>query len=367
MKQRVHTIDYFRGVMALSVMLYHFFSWSVGIPESDSLLGRLGIYAVSSFYIVSGISLYLVYRDSGWGWCEIKSFGLKRFLRLAPVYWLATALMVVLYGLGNSSYEPDWFNIFENFFLVFGLYNPDGYIPVGGWSIGNEFSFYVFFPLLMLSLNKRWSFAILMSFVFLSYGVFCFFILSSGKSLAQQWDSYINPLNQVFLFFSGVMAAWLKEYYYSPGKKVSLIIACAAVFIFVLYPASGDKINIVTGWARLIFTSACWAFCFSLLCMPNLSSRFLSKPLGFLGDRSYTIYMLHGASFLYFDRYVAPGLGIGSPEEKLVFLLFGLAPFVLLVSFFVYRYLEVPFIQLGKKLSVTYEERKAGEGPASAG
>ncbi|MDF9435908.1 acyltransferase [Chromohalobacter israelensis] len=353
--------------MALSVMLYHFFSWSVGVPESDSLLGRLGIYAVSSFYIVSGISLYLVYRNSRWGWREIKSFGLKRFLRLSPVYWLATALMVVLYSLGNNSYEPDWFNIFENLFLVFGLYNPDGYIPVGGWSIGNEFSFYVFFSLLMLSLNKRWVFASLMIFGLLSYGVFCFFILSSDKSLAQQWGDYINPLNQVFLFFSGVVAAWLKERYYSPGKKGAFIIACAAIFVFVFYPASGDKINIVTGWARFVFTSTCLAVCFSLLCMPNLSLKWLSKPLGFLGDRSYTIYMLHGASFLYFDKYVAPSLGIGRPEEKLVFLLFGLAPFVLLISFFVYRYLEVPFIQLGRKLSVTYTERKANKGPASAG
>jgi exopolysaccharide production protein ExoZ len=59
--KRLESLDYLRGLMAVSVMAFHYVSWSFVKPGADSLLGKLGIYAVSIFYILSGVSLSFVY------------------------------------------------------------------------------------------------------------------------------------------------------------------------------------------------------------------------------------------------------------------------------------------------------------------
>lgn len=64
---RVESLDYLRGLMALSVVIYHYISWSmstgssVDVIGSQFILGKLGIYAVSIFYILSGVSLAYIY------------------------------------------------------------------------------------------------------------------------------------------------------------------------------------------------------------------------------------------------------------------------------------------------------------------
>ncbi len=59
---RVESLDYLRGLLAVSVMIYHYVAWSGVELGADTVLGRLGIYSVSTFYILSGLSLGLVYR-----------------------------------------------------------------------------------------------------------------------------------------------------------------------------------------------------------------------------------------------------------------------------------------------------------------
>ena len=63
MIQRVDTLDYLRGVMAVAIMLYHFGSWKlIAVPEAVApLLNLLGIYGVSIFYVLSGAALSLIY------------------------------------------------------------------------------------------------------------------------------------------------------------------------------------------------------------------------------------------------------------------------------------------------------------------
>ena len=50
---RIESLDYLRGIMALSVMIYRLTSWNLYHPDASTLLGRLGIYAVSIFFILS--------------------------------------------------------------------------------------------------------------------------------------------------------------------------------------------------------------------------------------------------------------------------------------------------------------------------
>ena len=65
--KRVNNLDYLRGVCATCIMIFHYQTDLVGIPNSSSFLGKMGIYGVAIFYILSGLTLYHVYvsRRSG--------------------------------------------------------------------------------------------------------------------------------------------------------------------------------------------------------------------------------------------------------------------------------------------------------------
>ncbi|HOY69302.1 MAG TPA: hypothetical protein PLZ85_00405 [Methylotenera sp.] len=54
---RLDSLDWLRGLLAFSIMIYHLTSWEISPLESSHLLGRLGIYGVSMFFLLSGLSM----------------------------------------------------------------------------------------------------------------------------------------------------------------------------------------------------------------------------------------------------------------------------------------------------------------------
>ena len=60
---RLHNLDYLRGIAALSIMIYHYSLWTFGKFGAESFIGRIGVYGVSVFYVLSGLTLFYVYHD----------------------------------------------------------------------------------------------------------------------------------------------------------------------------------------------------------------------------------------------------------------------------------------------------------------
>lgn len=199
MQNRVQSLDYLRGLMAAAIMIYHYFLWSGSKFPAETILGRLGIYGVSIFYVLSGLTLYVVYNQK-LSFGNIHCYFLKRFFRIFPLLWLCIALTIYL-----NSRDCDPYTIFLNLSGLFGLIAPSKYIAAASWSIGNELFFYLLFPVILLSGRKYpriWPYIIGASFLVAFY--FAFNIIESGKAIAFQWKIYVNPLNQVVLFISGM-------------------------------------------------------------------------------------------------------------------------------------------------------------------
>ncbi|MGE8436845.1 MAG: acyltransferase family protein [Pseudomonas palmensis] len=349
--QRIHSIDYLRGLMALAVLIYHFMSWSIGVPSSETVLGKLGIYAVSLFFIVSGMSLYVAYSNSNWGKRDILVFIAKRYLRLAPAFWLACALMTGLSFMTVNNYEIDWNKLTQNILLSFGFSNPRNYLMPGGWSIACEMTFYAFFPLVMLTTKRRATLVLsAMALTFCTYIYYAFFILTTNNTLAAQWGAYIEPLNQAFLFVLGIFIAWISTEKNLKSTKYLWTTLLASSLAFAIYPSTGGPINIVTGLERILYTALCGAICFSAFNIDLQLNKALSNTLKLFGDLSYTIYMLHGALALYSLEILAPALGVSTPQGKLYLLMAFTLPAVLVASYAFYRLVEVPAISLGRLL-----------------
>lgn len=353
-KRRIEAVDYLRGCMALAIMIYHFYTWSSGHPDGNSILGRLGIYGVSIFYILSGMSLYVAYIETSWSKGELLKFWKRRLLRIAPVYWVACiAVLFLLKGYRNHSMET----ILGNLTLTFGFLDYTHYIPTGGWSIGNEICFYLVFPILIISSRNTYAFTTLSIMLFAAYVQFAFYALSDQSTLALQWKLYIHPLNQAFLFAGGIILAKVSSHtkHLKLSNKVSIALLAVSLGALFLYGNTPEAISLVTSTNRLIFTAFCLAACYACFNINATGKSLLERTLKHLGEISYSVYMLHGFLFLYLQKHLYKGFVKNLTLSEFAFCI--VTPTVLIAATYCFRKIEKPFIRLGKLTSGSLAKR----------
>lgn len=271
---RLHTLDYLRGIAACGIMVYHMISWNYGVPDPGSFLGKVGIYAVSIFYVLSGLTLYHVYYRK----MEVKTFFIKRFFRIYPLLWLVTLGTIALGA------RPSIETLVLNLTGAFGIVRPWDYIGTGVWSIGNELAFYLLFPLLVIFGKKfRW---LLWGLVLILLAVYIYF---AYYLKGDWWKDYVNPLNQAFLFAAGFMIGYLKVKF---KTLPALGLIAAGLALFILIPVF-STLDLVTGGVRLALTVVVILICLGFY---NVHKQ-LPKPLHWflsrVGEASYSIYMIH--------------------------------------------------------------------------
>ena len=253
--------------MALFIMFYHYLSWHYSSFDSSHFMGRIGVYGVSIFYILSGLTLYIVYNNKLFSVGYVQYF-IRRILRIYPLLILITLLTVFL--LKNYLYVFTDDRSLESFLLnitgLFGFVAPKRYIATGAWSIGNELVFYIFFPIvLILSKRNKYLLFIFFSIALLIGIYFAFYIIDSNLGLSKNWGAYINPFNQLFLFIGGMVVAQL--FYFGRFKNLSWpkYLFIIFFFIFYFYPVGGDRVNIVSNFNRIIFSFCCFFMVISFL------------------------------------------------------------------------------------------------------
>jgi peptidoglycan/LPS O-acetylase OafA/YrhL len=91
---RIHVLDFLRGVAALAVVFHHFFNvLDPGRLRAASFYGQLGVQV---FFVISGFIIpYSLYR-SGYALRNYGTFALKRVVRLDPPYVVTVALIITL-------------------------------------------------------------------------------------------------------------------------------------------------------------------------------------------------------------------------------------------------------------------------------
>lgn len=331
--KRNHNLDYLRGVVATAIMIYHYLSWTYGRFTAENFMGKIGVYGVSVFYVLSGLTLYFVYFEKMEPTKKsILSFFKKRIFRIFPLLWLVTLISILI-----KKNSPDIINLLLNLSGLFGFVRWDKYFSTGVWSIGNELVFYVFFPLFVFLIKKSKQLMFLLSLLlFCIYVYFAYVKLTPDLNLGQQWKDYVNPFNQVFLFLSGFYIGYIFN-----NVKINNIVLVPLLIIglvmFVFYPVSGDLINLVTGINRIVFTIICLSIFKLNYRVPNL----INKPFKFLGEASYSLYLLHPIVFeltLFFKKELAI-------STRLILSII----LTLVLSHFVYQYFEKFFMRLGRQ------------------
>jgi len=340
--QRNDSLDYLRGLAASGVMAYHLSLLSFGESDASSLIAKVKIFAVSIFYVLSGLTLFIANKKITLQSKEsLIQFYTKRFFRIFPLIWLATFCTYVLH-FSPEMLSPKFLAV--NITILPGMLRPDAFVANGAWSIGNELFFYVCFPLLFtLHKKNKWYLIAAVAFSFFVFCVFSYRLITPSIQLGFQWSKYVNPLNQFFYFAIGIYLATLAKPAEWLTKWAVPLMLLAAVGI-VWYPISGEPVVLVTGHNRLLLSALVIAICylFSIANFDFLPTA-IKTCLKFLGDTSFSIYLLHPLLFAIFELvsskvvHLHPYTIIGATVVS-----------TLILSHFVYLKFEKYFMQRGK-------------------
>jgi exopolysaccharide production protein ExoZ len=340
---RLYNLDYLRGFAAFGIMIYHYLSWTIGDFKSDTFMGRFGVYGVSIFYILSGLTLYHVYYERmKFEKADIASFFKKRIFRIFPLLWLVTFTSILF-----SRKLPDFANLLLNLSGLFGFVSWDTYFSAGVWSVGNELVFYAFFPFFVLFMKRIKPLMVLSTLVILGiYLYFTFVKITPDLTLSEQWKNYVNPLNQVFLFLGGFLIGF---FFHDTKIRNSIVLTLIILTIttFAFYHATGDIINIVTGVNRLFFTLCCFLVCICFYKSSFKFPKFIHNPLILLGEASYSVYLLHPIVWVltgFFSKLFGKYIFCFPVSARLILSVL----LTLIISYYVYQYFEKYFMKLGR-------------------
>ncbi len=282
------------------------------------------------FFVISGFIMYVTTAHSS---MRPGEFMLRRMIRVAPLYWLLTALMCLIWWVAPSLFKtlvvtPATFFQSLLFTPHYSLSFPDRVFPllVPGWTLNFEMFFYVIFVLTLMLPKTLQPKAVGVSIVALVVpGVV------AGPFDSALLTTYTSPL--LLEFVAGVVLGklWLAQ---REGLTVPVGIA-----VFLL------------GWLLLVLNSVATVSKYadiagaSLIVAGTLNTGFLrwkNHSLRVLGDATYAIYLSHIFTLGVFRViWVRLAGTAGSSLNALAFAATAMAV-CLVVGVLLYFYLEKP-------------------------
>ncbi|MCJ2086923.1 acyltransferase [Methylobacterium sp. E-005] len=288
-------IQVMRAVAAIAVVFTHSITRvSVSInsnPESsffksaDGNQWIVGDFGVDLFFVISGFIMFYTHRSDFRRPGAIRSFLLKRAVRIIPLYWLLTSLTIFILLFAPSIFSNGrdvdvfWF-VASYLFIPFP--SPSGVIAptLGvGWTLNYEFMFYYLFAI-SLSFDQNKALRIitgaLLSLVLIGR------TLPHGSNLITFYTSWL------FLdFLGGVWVAWLVLYRkpINQGLRGCLFaLGLGSIAYSAYWPPVETEVSrfIIWGIPSILIVLTGYKFC-----IPGLGGTVLRK----VGAASYSIYL----------------------------------------------------------------------------
>jgi peptidoglycan/LPS O-acetylase OafA/YrhL len=371
-----YSLDVLRGFGALSVVLWHwqhfFFVGSapgrLNVKQEPLfqlffLFYKHGWLAVELFFTLSGFIFYWLYSDKiAKGATSAKKFVLLRFSRLYPLH-IATLLIVLVlqktFFLLNGTPFVYPHNDIYHFFLNLGFVNSWG-IEKGAsfngpaWSVSVEVFLYAAFFLVCRYLPVRWFLLLALSLCATVHASITMFEVSRGISS----------------FFLGGCLYLLYRKICSGNYRVPLtkamptlaVIGWCVTAIVATGRVTFSPLQLPETSSNLLCTQLLFPVTVLALALYETENGPVWKRLSFIGDISYSSYLLH------FPLQLAVACLVGVFYEKTIYyspyFLIGFFLVLIAVSLASYRYLEMPAQKFLRQLFLSSERRPALAGEA---
>jgi exopolysaccharide production protein ExoZ len=271
-----------RGLAALMVIFYHcegIISLSKYWHFSRHYF-RFGASGVDFFFVLSGIVIFHAHQHDVGRPGKLREYAWKRFRRIYPIYWVVLLAMLPLYfalpSFGNG-FEREPSAILQSFLLM-PFSRIETIIPVA-WTLYHEVMFYVVFSYLLVS--RRLGVTVLT--LWFSASVLALLFPPHNALVA----TYFSPLH--LLFGIGLLIPMALHRVTFSG----LPLAIAGVAGFVACCVLQDLGRPGTPNLSLAFGGFSALTMMGLMLLEKTTRLQFPKFLIFLGDASYSIYLVH--------------------------------------------------------------------------
>jgi peptidoglycan/LPS O-acetylase OafA/YrhL len=293
----VASIQMLRAVAALGVVALHIgHEGATRLGLCNPLPGfSLGAAGVDLFFVISGF--IMVYAsDALFARAGAPAyFFTRRLARIVPLYWAATAAAVVcfvLFRYAGALEQLTWQMLAASLaFLPWpradGLMLP---VHLLGWTLDYEMFFYLVFALALTLTRRNAVFAVTALFLALA-------VAGRVFALPQPFAFWCDPVILEFCFGMLIALAWREGARLPRGAAALLVIAGFAAF------ALGTMTG---GWPRLVLwgVPAAAIVAGAVLAGPREGGA-ITRVFVFLGDASYSIYLVHWLAILALTGLVA--------------------------------------------------------------
>ena len=357
--KKINYLDSLRGIAIIGVVMIHVSLYGkVPLPNFLNALVSKGMRGVQLFFMVSAFTLYLSYNyhithEKN----HLKNFYLRRFFRIAPMYFIGIIYYLFQDGLGERYYLGDQdcitkYNILSNFTFIHG-FNPywiNSVVP-GGWSIAIEMTFYLIFPLIfhkIKSLNNAFKlfFFSMISSLLLAF-IFHKFQLIPSKELWSEYLVFYFP-SQFPVFSIGIVAYFLVI----EKQKINSISPIYLIFFIVMLLLQLGYGNYLFFSNHILFSLA---FLGAIVMISKVNFTLFVNPItNFIGKLSFSLYLVHFAVLHWLEKWDLVNYFNKSMTDYFIRLLLTIVLSVL-ISFCLYKLIEQPFIRIGKRIISKFE------------
>lgn len=316
-------------------------------PETFDMIIASGARGVQLFFLISAFTLFLSLNNRNSEGNSIKKFYLRRFFRIAPMYYLGIAYYVFQnYHASNSGFTPE--QIVSNFTFTHGfLPNSINSVVPGGWSIAVEMIFYSILPILFLkirNLNQAILFFIgsLVLMVGLKYLLLEYGSIENNFILQEFTFMYLP--NQLPIFALGIIL-----YFILIAKENWKSISIFHLVILLIMLSVDLYLNRQIFFAdHILFGIAFFILAYILGKIPSGSMN--NKIINHIGKISFSMYLVHFAVLYWMYHFNFIDFAENGILNYFI-RYFIMSVLTILISIFTYHRIELYFQKIGDKIN----------------
>lgn len=349
-------INALRGIAIIGVVMIHSSQWVQPTSKVLSKITELGVYGVQLFYVVSALTLFLsmdVRKRSEAS--PTRNFFIRRFFRIAPLFYLAILLYVLIDGFGPRYWAPNgihwWYILLTAIFL--NGWHPETINSVvpGGWSIAIEMTFYALVPILHLKLKDINSSIRFVIITLILTNILSPIILKALMS-NYPFDQIYLASNFIFLWFFSQLPIFglgiltyhiFNQHQDRKDERLGTTLLALSLFLFVSFWSASSYRNFLP--QHFLYSGVFCIFALSLHFYPY--KVFVNPIVDWIGKLSFSIYLIHFAVLklmkILFIKNLLPSGELGFIVAFIVVMLVSIG-----ISTLTYWAVEQPGIRLGR-------------------
>lgn len=367
-KQKNIEIQILRGIAIIFVLLHHYKIVAPNLPLNwygyvEGMWSGVDLFFCISGYVISkSVINKFSTSNNKLFWNNVLAFWVKRAYRILPSAWLwilITMINVLYLGWGNNLFISQ--NLGDSLSAIFQVANFHFYqctydqksqcgIMSIYWSLSLEEQFYLIFPLLFYFFRNR------------IISVILFALVIQIFMPRAQWDGLSSFIRTDAILLGVLLSFFEKNNIYNAINIIKITpikLLTPLLFIGLALVPALKIIPFYMGLTALICVFLVWLASYNIGLITN--NKFLTKLLAWVGERSFSIYLIHIVTFsvvrLFFENLHLVNINTNVLLQIFQFLI-GIS-----ITFFIaqlnYIYIEKPWIAKGHVLANNIENSPA--------